>query len=115
MEKRKQKMVGRLHAGEVVNVVSQQKKQIIQDIECCALKLNYQDFDISKLKHDQADLRNCLDEEQYHRENLSKMVKKYNIDVSNLDAYIDDDMEGAMIQNRKFEKLLIIRHNKTKE
>ena len=43
------------------------------------------------------------------------MVKKYKIDVSNLDAYIDDDMEGAMIQNKKFEKLLIIRHNKTKE
>lgn len=43
------------------------------------------------------------------------MVKKYNIDNSNLDAYIDDDIEDAMIKNKKFEKLLIIKHNKTKE
>ena len=45
-------MVGRLHAGEVVNVLAQQKKQVIGDIEVCALKLNYQDFDISKLNKD---------------------------------------------------------------
>ena len=40
-----------------------------------------------------------------------KMVDKYQIDVQNLDAYIDDDIEDAMIKNGKFEKLLVIKKN----
>ena len=40
-----------------------------------------------------------------------KMVDKYQIDVQNLDAYVDDDIEDAMIKNGKFEKLLVIKKN----
>ena len=40
-----------------------------------------------------------------------KMVDKYQIDIQNLDAYIDDDIEDAMIKNGKFEKLLVIKKN----
>jgi hypothetical protein len=40
MESKKEKMVGRLHAGDIVNINAQQKKQVIADIEVCAIKLN---------------------------------------------------------------------------
>ena len=42
------------------------------------------------------------------------MTEKYKIDIKNIDAYIDDDIEDAMIKNGKFEKLLIVKKNQEK-
>jgi hypothetical protein len=48
-----------------------------------------------------------MEDEKFHKENLLKMSKKYKIDISNLDAYLGDDIEDAMLKNGKFEKLII--------
>ena len=57
-DKQKEKMIGRMHAGKVVDPVKFQTKDTVADIEVCALKLELQEQDLKKLYSDQGDLKN---------------------------------------------------------
>jgi len=82
-------MIGRLHAGKVVDAVKLQAKNTIADIEVCSLKLEVQDQDLKKLNADNSDLRNIyLDEQENYEKLIAVAEEKYDIDVDRLDDYL---------------------------
>ena len=82
-------MIGRLHAGKVVDAVKFQAKNTIADIEVCSLKLEVQDQDLKRLNADNADLRNIyLDEQENYEKLIAVAEEKYDMDVDAVDEYL---------------------------
>ena len=82
-------MIGRMHAGKVVDAVKFQAKNTIADIEVCSLKLEVQDQDLKKLNADNGDLRNIYqDEEENYEKLIAVAEERYDIDIDKLDEYL---------------------------